>query len=53
MEQSSLEESANKLVDAWESLPEGFHSPKEIGEWLAKTMKPAIDDLRNFLGRSK
>jgi len=37
------------LVAAWESLPEGNHSPRVIGAWLMDDMKPAIDAARKVL----
>ena len=38
---------AKEVIAAWESLPGGrSYSGKEIENWLAKTMQPAINKLR-------
>ncbi len=44
-----MKKEVKKLIEAWESLEEGNHSPKVIAKWLLKDMKPAIDNLRKKL----
>jgi hypothetical protein len=51
MSKEALEEALQKVVTAWEELPEGNHSPYAIGVWLADDMKPAINEARQVLGR--
>lgn len=38
-----------KIVAAWESLPEGNHSPRVVERWMREKMKPAIDTCRDVL----
>ena len=40
-----------EIVEAWESLPEGEHSYSIIQNWLVEDMKPAIDNIRKYLGK--
>ena len=40
------------VVKAWESLPEGNYSPRMIEMWLRSEMKPAIDEIRQYLKES-
>lgn len=35
-----------RVVAAWESLPEGQHGALTVEAWLRDTMKPAIDEAR-------
>lgn len=44
-EQGQKEE-RQKVIDAWESLPEGNWNLGVIQEWLVEDMKPVIDGLR-------
>lgn len=38
------------VIEAWESLPGGqSYSAREIGIWLEKAMKPAMDNARKSL----
>lgn len=37
---------AKKMVDAWESLPEGEYDSETISNWLIDDMKPVIDMFR-------
>lgn len=41
----------NKIIDAWESLGEGYFSPKAIEHWLIEKMSPVINEARKHLGR--
>jgi len=41
-----LNKTVRKLIRAWESLPEGTYSPRQIQDWLVRKMKPAIDAAR-------
>ena len=43
----SFQSLCNKMIIAWESLPEGNHKPKVIEQWLVYKMKPIIDELRS------
>lgn len=43
------ESALRKVVEAWESLPEGDYSPEVIARWLKRQMKPAIDYARAVL----
>lgn len=38
-----------RIVSAWESLPEGHHSPHAVERWMREKMKPAIDACRDVL----
>lgn len=44
-----LEEAAMGIKDAWESLPEGYHSKDDVQRWLVNDMSPAINILRRAL----
>lgn len=49
-----IRQSLNDVIDAWEALPGGRdYRPREVAEWLAKTMAPAIDSARVTLGRER
>lgn len=39
-----------RIVNAWESLPEGNYSPSVIAKWLGK-MAPAINNARKVLSK--
>lgn len=39
-----------QVIEAWEALPEGHHSPRTIEQWLHEHMKPAIDAARAITG---
>lgn len=44
----------NEIVDAWEALPGGRQVRNEdVERWLGKDMAPAINAIREFLGRPK
>lgn len=51
MSDSKINKAANELCDAWENLPGGYHSDMDVEKWLEDIMKPAMDELRNQLGR--
>lgn len=40
----------SNFLDAWQALPEGYHSPSAIDRWLRETMKPAVDRARSTTG---
>ncbi len=42
----SLKSRCKELILAWEALPEGNHTPKEVESWLKNSMKPVMDRLR-------
>ena len=44
-----LTQCLKEVVQAWESLPEGHHSPAEIQHWLGKKMSPKINKARRVL----
>lgn len=37
------------LIAAWDALPEGYHTPRVVEEWLQNTMKPVFEDARSLL----
>lgn len=44
-------EALKAIVEAWEKLPGGMsYTPRIVGDWLIKDMKPAIDRARKALG---
>jgi hypothetical protein len=47
-----LRRKLSDVVEGWERLPEGNHTPKVVGDWLIKYMKPVIDAARLTLGRN-
>jgi hypothetical protein len=49
----SESEALRKVVKAWEALPEGRYSPREVERWLCREMKPAIDAARAELSKGK
>jgi len=46
-------EALRKVVEAWEALPEGHYSPREVERWMHRHMKPAIDAARAALSTTK
>ena len=40
-----------QVIEAWEALPGGYHSPKEVERWMHNYMKPAIDAARKAMGQ--
>lgn len=51
---SETEKQLNAIVDAWESLPGGRQvKNRDVEAWLARDMAPAINAIRDFLGRPK
>jgi formiminotetrahydrofolate cyclodeaminase len=44
-----MKEDVQKLINAWESLDEGYHSPKIVANWLYEKMAPEINNLREKL----
>jgi hypothetical protein len=42
-------EALQQLVKAWEALPTGNYSPRQIQRWLSEHIKPAIDKARLVL----
>jgi hypothetical protein len=42
----------NAVVDAWEALPSGYHTPRSIERWMSEHLRPSIDRARGALGRS-
>ena len=42
-------EALKRIVEAWESLPEGRYTAKEISIWLLSCMKPTIDKAREII----
>ena len=45
-DRADLYDNIEELIEAWESLPEGHHSPDTIAKWLLNDMKPVMDKLR-------
>ena len=41
------------VIEGWDSLPEGNHSPSEVQKWLVEKMQPAIFNLRTLLKKEK
>lgn len=39
-------EDAKEMVEAWESLPEGYYDSETLEDWLVDDMKPVIDKFR-------
>lgn len=46
-------EDLKKIVAAWEKLPEGYHSPKEVERWLVRHMSPVINKFRKKIAESE
>lgn len=44
-------EALEKVVEAWEVLPAGMYTPREIALWIREHMTPAINEARRSLGR--
>ena len=42
-----------EIVQAWEILPTGFHTPSDVEDWLVEDMKPVIDHIRKYLEEAK
>lgn len=40
-----------KVIAAWEALPMGHYSAREIERWMHDHMKPAIDKAREVMHR--
>lgn len=47
-----IETALSDLIDAWEALPQGHHSPGAVERWLRHHMKPAVDAGRGAIGRT-
>lgn len=43
----------NRIVNAWETLETGNHSPRTVEAWLNDTMGPAMSHARRVLGRKR
>lgn len=43
----------NRVVNAWEELETGHHSPRTVERWMAESLKPAMDNARHVLGRKR
>lgn len=44
----------NLIVDAWEALPGGKRVKNiDVEKWLSKDMSPAVNSIREFLGRPR
>jgi len=39
-------EDAKEMVEAWESLSEGYYDSETLEDWLVDDMKPVIDKFR-------
>lgn len=48
-----MKSALESLVRAWERLPSGHYSPREIERWLREEMTPAINIARDALARSE
>ena len=48
---AQLRGTLNKLLDAWDALPEGRYTPSEIERWLKNQIHPVIREARTVLGR--
>ncbi|MFA6180470.1 MAG: hypothetical protein WC696_12730 [Candidatus Methylopumilus sp.] len=46
---SDSDKALKKIIKAWEALPEGNYTPRQIERWLCDRMKPAIDAGRAAL----
>lgn len=45
--------SLNHLLNTWEELETGNHSPRTVELWLNEKMGPAINKARRAMGREK
>ena len=39
----------HSIIESWECLPEGNHSPEVVAKWLLEDMKPSIDKIRQLV----
>ena len=41
-----LEALIDRVIEAWDVLPDGEYTPREIEHWLRYNIKPAINKLK-------